>query len=61
MGFRYAFEDRPHWWPSTIEYSSKMCNSLDWRDLNVLHSMLIGSMREETTEALREMLEELLR
>jgi hypothetical protein len=58
-GVRYTFDDRPHWWPSTTEYSNNMSKTLLRRDLEVLHSTLIGSMREETPYAILKLLEEL--
>jgi len=52
-GVRYDYRERPHWWPSTAEYSKSMCNNLQRRDLEVLNSWLIGSMMEEIPDELR--------
>jgi hypothetical protein len=53
-GVRYAFEDRPAWWPSTTEYSKNQCNSLQRSLLEVLHSTLIGAMKDEAPHLLLE-------
>lgn len=56
--FRYAFEDRPPWWPAATDYSATAIKSLTRKDIEFLHSSLIGAMKEECPEEIQSLIDE---
>ena len=49
---RYSLKDRPPWWPAATDYSATAIRSLTRKDIEFLHSSVIGAMKEECPELL---------